>query len=213
MDCRQLETRLDDYLDGAIAAEESAALGAHIEGCTRCAARLRRARELEHALRGLPVDGPAPDFFGRALHAACQPKTDRGPRIRSRYFGALAASLAAVAIVVSMIRDPMPEPSGSPAGVAQVAMTVEERRTINLVFASSRELMELRLSVELPAGIELASHPGQREVQWTTELHEGKNVLPLELVAIGGSGGELIATLRHDGSQRIFRVGIDVDMG
>jgi hypothetical protein len=66
------------------------------------------------------------------------------------------------------------------------------------------------LTVTLPDGIELAGFPGQREIAWQTSLVEGKNFLPLELIALTPAGGEVLARLEHDDRDRTFRLRIDV---
>jgi hypothetical protein len=43
-----------------------------------------------------------------------------------------------------------------------------------------------------------------------TSLTAGKNVLPLTLIATSPHGGELMATLRHDGDDKTFRVNVTV---
>jgi hypothetical protein len=89
-------------------------------------------------------------------------------------------------------------------------MTLEEPRTINLMFASETALEGATLTVTLPDGVELAGFPGQREIAWKTSLVEGKNYLPLELVALTPVGGEVLARLEHDNRDRTFRLRIEV---
>ena len=72
-------------------------------------------------------------------------------------------------------------------------MTLEEPRTVNLVFASAAALDAATLTVSLPDGIELAGFPGQTQITWQTSLVEGKNFLPLELIALSPAGGEVLA--------------------
>jgi len=62
----------------------------------------------------------------------------------------------------------------------------------------------------LPDGVELAGFPGQREIAWQTSLVEGKNYLPLELIALSPVGGEVLARLEHDNRMRTFRLRIEV---
>ncbi len=89
-------------------------------------------------------------------------------------------------------------------------MTLDEPRTVNLVFASATALESALLTITLPDGIELAGFPGQREVAWQTSLNEGKNLLPLKLVAVSPVGGELLARLEHKDRGRTFRLRVDV---
>ena len=64
--------------------------------------------------------------------------------------------------------------------------------------------------VELPPGIELASHPGERRVTGRAALAGGDNALPLTLVARGGSGGQLAARLKRHDDQKVFVVDVTV---
>ena len=89
-------------------------------------------------------------------------------------------------------------------------MTLEEPRTVNLMFASANALDDATLTVTLPDGIELAGFPGQREISWQTSLVEGKNYLPLELIALTPTGGEVLARLEHDNRGRTFRLRVNV---
>ena len=80
----------------------------------------------------------------------------------------------------------------------------------NLVFASAATLDSATLTVSLPDGIEIDGFPGQREITWQTSLNEGKNLLPLTLVALTPVGGELLARLEHEDRDRTFRLRVNV---
>lgn len=214
MTCRRIETQLDDYLDGILDAPVGAELLSHAQACSDCARALARASSLRGVLAALPVEGPAPEFFERALGAALrqQPAAKPISLAPAWYAGAVAAGLAAIA-VFGLLGNPVDETAAPGQGVAQVAMAIEEMRTINLVFASDEALEDVSLTVDLPEGVELANYPGRGRVLWSTRLQAGKNVLPLELVALGGTGGELVATMRRDDKEKVFRINIAVSMG
>jgi hypothetical protein len=89
-------------------------------------------------------------------------------------------------------------------------MALAEPRTVNLVFASATALDSATLTVSLPDGIEIDGFPGQNEITWQTSLSEGKNLLPLTLVALTPAGGELLARLEHEDRDRTFRLRVDV---
>jgi len=103
-----------------------------------------------------------------------------------------------------------PDSTVTDPGIPGITMTLEEPRTVNLVFASATALDSAMLTVTLPDGVELAGFPGQREITWKTSLNEGKNLLPLELIAVSPMGGEVLARLEHDDRNRTFRLRIDV---
>jgi hypothetical protein len=93
---------------------------------------------------------------------------------------------------------------------SQPGFALAEPRTVNLVFASATALDSATLTVSLPDGIQLDGFPGQREITWETSLQEGRNLLPLTLVALTPVGGELLAHLEHDDRDRTFRLRVDV---
>ncbi len=92
-----------------------------------------------------------------------------------------------------------------------MSVALEQPRTVNLVFASAAPLAAATLTVTLPDGIELDGFPGQREITWETSLSEGRNLLPLTLVALTPAGGELLARLEHEDRNRTFRLHVTVN--
>jgi anti-sigma factor RsiW len=200
---------LDDYLDEELTPDARWELEAHLQYCESCQATLARGRQLQQALSTYPVKAPTPGFFDRAMEEAARGRAQppRSGPWTIRYAGALAAGIAVLAVGGLFLHEPELADNDAVAGVS---MVVHETRTINLVFASASELEGVSLTVALPDGVELAEYRGLDEVSWTTRLHPGKNVLPLELVAIGGSGGELVARLQHDGDEKVFTVSVAV---
>ncbi|MDX1562768.1 MAG: zf-HC2 domain-containing protein [Gammaproteobacteria bacterium] len=210
MTCRRIESQLDDYLDGELDADAAASLERHARQCGRCGQVLADAKALGRTLAALPVEAPSAGFFDEALATAARPAAAKPKATRRWYVGAIAAGIAVAAFVGLIVNDI--DPAREPAGIADVALSVHETRTIHLVFASEQALDDVSLTVELPAGVELASYPGQQRVRWSTALVAGNNVLPLELIAIGGDGGELVATMQQSEQQKVFRVNIAVLM-
>jgi hypothetical protein len=91
-----------------------------------------------------------------------------------------------------------------------VTLTVGEPRTINLVFGARAPVEDVELTVDLPPGIELATHPDERRVVSRASLAGGDNALPLTLVARSGRGGQLAARLRAGDAQKVFVVDVTV---
>ena len=120
--------------------------------------------------------------------------------------GAIAAGLVLWMLGGMFLKTPeIAEPA-----MPSIVMTLEEPRTINLVFSSATALANATMTVILPQGVEVMGFAGQREITWMTSLTKGKNILPLTLIATSSKGGELMATLRHDGDDRTFRVRVTV---
>lgn len=168
----------------------------------------------DEALQALLKDYPAPQapvgFYEQALVRATHEGSRRQRKrwIMTGFGSAVAAGFALwfiggffFAAPVATFTDP---------GIPGITMTLEEPRTVNLVFASATALDAAVLTVTLPDGVELAGFPGQREITWQTSLNEGKNLLPLKLIAVSPMGGEVLARLEHDDRNRTFRLRVNV---
>lgn len=210
MTCTRLTEKLDDYVDGLMDRAESAALGAHIETCNDCHQVLSRAQGLRESLRAYGRSSmPHPDaaFFDRALAQAARTgiRRQRSRWVMTAAGGAIAAGLVLWMLGGMFLKTPeiaQPHPV--------IVMTLEEPRTLNLVFSSATALANATMTVVLPQGVELMGFTGQRQITWITSLTSGKNILPLTLIATSPQGGELMATLRHEGDERTFRIQVNI---
>ena len=167
-------------------------------------------QEVLALLKDYPAAKPDAGFYDRALMRATLEGTRRQ---RNRWLMTGFGSAVAAGIVLWMISGvfftapDVPQPGATIPGIA---LTLEEPRTITLVFASKSALDTATFTVTLPEGIELAGFPGQREIAWQTSLVEGKNLLPLKLVALTPAGGEVLARLEHEDRNRTFRLLVEV---
>ena len=213
MTCNRLDNLLDDYLDGALDNKVADEVSAHVESCADCEKAVARARELQGLLReygdsSMPT--PEATFYDEALvQAARAGRKQQHKRSWMTGFGsAIAAGLAIWAVAAMFMSGPT---NMAPAAdVPLVAMSIEEPRTVNLVFSSATSLDDATLTVLLPEGVQIAGFEGQREITWMTSLNEGKNVLPLKLIAAFPTEGELLATLKHGEDDRVFRLRVNV---
>jgi hypothetical protein len=209
MACPQLNDIFDDYIDGLLA--DAVRLDRHVAGCSDCRVRVARERQLRASLAdyaSASVPQPDAEFFARALAVAAQ---DRGRRIHNRgWVKGFGSALAAGLVIWLVAGDWMPTRERAVDTQLQVTMALENPRTINLVFSSATDLSDATLTVSLPPGIEIQGFQGQREISWMTSLREGRNVLPLRLVAVSPHGGELLATLQHDNDNKTFRLQVTV---
>ena len=168
----------------------------------------------DQALQSLLKDYPAPEpsagFYEQALARATH-EGSRRQRNRWLMTGFGSAIAAGIALwFVGGFFFAAPEATLPEATIPGITMTLEEPRTVNFVFASASALESAVLTVSLPDGVELAGFPGQREISWETSLNEGKNLLPLTLIAVSPLGGEVLARLEHDNRDRTFRLRIDI---
>ena len=211
MICHQLTNRLDDYVDGQMDQADTVTLDAHIESCVDCRRVLEDERQLRESLKDYGetrMPRPAATFFDRTLAKATQDGTrrQRNRWIMTGVGGTIAAGLVLWMLGGTFLTTPVVPQTALPS----IAMTLEEPRNLNLVFSSATALANATMTVVLPPGVEVAGFAGQREITWITSLTEGKNVLPLTLIATSPRGGELMATLQHEGDHRTFRLQVIV---
>ena len=167
-------------------------------------------RQIQALLKDYPMPTASTAFYDQALARATHEGTrrQRNRWLMTGFGSAVAAGLVLWLIGGFFLTTPV-APVADP-DIPGITMTLEEPRTVNLVFASASALDSAMLTVTLPDGIELAGFPGQREISWRTSLNEGKNFLPLELIAVSPIGGEVLARLEHKDRDRTFRLRIDV---
>ena len=167
-------------------------------------------QELLELLKDYPVPEAQAGFYDQALVQAAHQGTKRQ---RNRWmmtgFGSAIAAGLAIWVITAMLWTTPQVPDADPA-IPGVTVMLEEEHTVRLMFASASSLQDATLTVTLPDGIELAGFPGQREITWETSLEEGRNVLPLTLIALTPAGGELLARLEHKDRSRTFRLQVDV---
>jgi len=166
--------------------------------------------QIRELLKDYPMPAADAGFYDQALVRATHAGSRRQ---RNRWlltgFGAALAATIAVWMIGGMLLT-SPQLPDAEATIPGVTVALEEPRTVNLVFASATALESATLTVSLPDGIELDGFPGQREITWETSLNEGRNLLPLTLIALTPTGGELLARLEHEDRDRTFRLRVDV---
>jgi len=170
----------------------------------------RQDQEILELLKDYPMPAADAGFYDQALVRATHEgsRRQRNKWMLTGFGAAVAATIAAWMIGGMLLNEPQ-LPAADPA-IPGVTIALAEPRTVNLVFASESALDSATLTVSLPDGIELDGFPGQRQITWQTSLSEGKNLLPLTLIALTPTGGELLARLEHDERGRTFRLHVDV---
>jgi hypothetical protein len=135
-------------------------------------------------------------------------KPTRGQRVVGfTFLGAFALTILTVVLTGLNVRSPG---ARRELETPSVVLAIGEPRTINLVFAARAPVSDVELTVDLPPGIEIASHPGDARVVSHTTLAAGDNALPLTLVARSGAGGQLAARLRAGEDRKVFVVDVTV---
>lgn len=197
--CEQIRSRLDDYLDGALAAEEAGEIRAHLADCPACEEQVRRARQLQLRLRNLPAPQPEDGFADRQFRQLWEREAQSGRgRGFSRLFrdpalaAALLLGLFLGGAVTQWFGTGSPEP-GSPVRV--VTLEANEAREVRFAITANRDMDNVRLTLDLPENTELVGFPGQRQVSWETRLDSGVNMLRVPVRAAQGGEGTLTMRL------------------
>ncbi|MDZ7803329.1 anti-sigma factor family protein [Thiohalophilus sp.] len=202
--CTTFQQQLDDWLDGQVPPTVQDALQDHLQQCDSCRRKYATARELQQALRDLPVAPPSSDFARRVMQHATRPR-------RIATSGWLKGSIAAGALVTALFAGYLAgnlSGSGETDGTIMVTLAPQQTRTVQLAFHSRQALEDVRLTLQLPEHVEIDGYPGRRELSWQTDLAQGSNRLRLPLILRSNDwqGGELIARLEHANGQREFRI-------
>lgn len=213
MHCTDVQQHMDDYLDGALEKETMAQVDAHLQGCDACHSMLEQTQSLLALLKDSEVEPMRPSFAqqafaqARAAHAR-QTKTTHRHWFSAGFGGALAAG-----IVMALVLGPMKTLLLPAASVETISMSVDESRTVNVVFHAPEAMAGVELELVLSDGLELDGRPGQRQLRWQTNLKAGKNRLTVPVRALKGGSGSLVTRLHSDGKQKEFRIQLDVKNG
>jgi anti-sigma factor (TIGR02949 family) len=100
MNCTELHTRLQTYVDGELPVGDTVAADAHTRECPACAALVNAERAFRQLLRRQPRE-PVPPEFRRRLVARLQSQTRR--RLLQRWLVGPALAAAAAAIIVFLV--------------------------------------------------------------------------------------------------------------
>jgi len=210
MNCQTARNAIDDLLDRELPESESASVWAHLDECRACQALLGQEQKLRAALRSLPAVMPPPGFVDRALHKAAmaRPVPARPGGTWPSVFALAATLVLGIAVGMYFAQSPALGPQADQQLL--VTMSTKHSRNIELAFDSGSALQDVSVTLYLPEQIEIAGFPGQRSIQWHTDMDAGRNRLSLPLVAHGGSGGILVAELAHGGIIKRFEVRVEV---
>ena len=208
MECSEFALRLDDLLDGRLHALGRKSIEEHLVCCQDCRRQYAHAWALLETVRKLTPPALHPDFTDQALARATRAPRPTAGATHSKWRPALGMALAAslvLGVALGVFLATRPDP------VQAVALTIDRPETVRLMFNSAKPLKAATVSLALPENVELVGYGGRRELSWQTDLREGGNLMQLPLIARGATKEELVASLSHGGSSKMFRLKIEVD--
>jgi hypothetical protein len=83
---------------------------------------------------------------------------------------------------------------------------VGDAHVIRLVYDSRTDRDDAQVSVTLAGNLEVAGHPGARDLTWSTSLRKGKNVLELPVVLRNTSDAPLNVAFASDSGVKEVRL-------
>lgn len=150
--CREVDERIEAWLDGELPAEEARLLAAHLDGCAACAAAAEWARTVRDGLRGLPSHDAPPAAIER-IKAAARERPRRGDVVpgpwSSRSRPGLGAFLALAAALVIALGLAFRLGPAAPAGTGDVRAEAPEHLGPAATAEIERAESEVRLALAL----------------------------------------------------------------
>jgi len=208
MNCTDINTHKDDFLDGNMASAEKQAFEAHLADCENCAEMMKGMNLMLSNLKDLSVPDPSPDFEARVFAEVRRqhPKQQVTKKKARHHFvaGFTTAMAAGFALWFVSTLFIVQQQSLDTPGVMSVALN--EAQTVRLLFDAPKDLDAVTLKIDLPANVQLAGYTGQSQLSWQTSLKKGQNVLALPIMAIDKGTGEMIAQLSYGDKVKTFRL-------
>ncbi len=207
MNCNFVNENVQAIVKRSLAAEQLTASVAHIEACTDCRAALRGAEALAELRMRKPESAADNDFDKVVRNVISQVGMKGGSRrfwAGAGFGGALAASIFAMALIFGWTERFQ---SGDPMA-AEFVVTLGEPRQMDLAFESERDLDGATISILLSGDVGIEGYGLQRELIWTENLEAGINRLSLPIIANGINGGQMIVSMTHPLSKRVFVISV-----
>jgi hypothetical protein len=167
-------------------------------------------QKLRGELKAMPVPEPRPGFVDRVLENASGATAPEVGRIRAALrrpstwwaagVGALAATVVWMALFIhsGAIQEP------------NLILALNESRDVPLVIDAERNLDGATIRLSVTGSIGLAGYGEQQQIEWTTSLTQGANLLSLPVFARAAGDGRVVAEIEHEGRTRRLSVALHV---
>lgn len=204
MDCTQYRRQISDLVKRSRPLDANSGPGRHIKQCELC----RRFYEdllLIHALKQEPDAEPDTGFADRVIEKAVRHHRRGRKKMFFAGFSAAAAIMAAVvaAYMINFTGLQRHMPAG---GEEIVSISPGEAQTINILIETTQPRKAATFAINLDGDIELTGRPGSRNIEWQTDMAEGKNLLELPVKAQKPSGGRMKISYRYNGVEKEVRI-------
>lgn len=210
MNCHDCKENLDFYIDNELQSSLRSQFEVHVNECSRCREMIAREHEMRKALKSIPVPMPETGFFDQAL-ARTVTITKRHEQNRWR-LTAFGGAVAAGVVGWMILGQPMDTDTTGidQAPIAGLSFTIGIPKTIRFSINSANELADARLFLSLPEGVEVVGFDMRSEIDWTTTIKKGPNILELPIVVYSGTGGTIFARVEHENKTKTFAFTISI---
>ncbi|MGA9854335.1 MAG: hypothetical protein WBR29_03535 [Gammaproteobacteria bacterium] len=209
MNCEILKQLLDvptaDIPDAALAD-----IQIHLETCRACNKAWQMKRLLSATLNASPAPGLSETAAHRILERVFATDIQRRHRRAVVSIGVAAVLMLGLVLGVTLNRFLAPVPDYVMRGDTLILQS-ERPTTVGVAFDAGSTLKDVHFTIDLPAGMQVAGQPGLRHLTWVGELHKGKNLLKLPVIAHAGTDGLLTAELSQGSDHRTFNVSIQAE--
>lgn len=215
MQCSEFQKHIDDRLDDQLTGSVRLAMDAHLEDCANCRSCVREEQAMREMLSDMPVPEASPGFAARALRQAAVAHSVANPPRQKMMFASGFAAVLMVGVVlwfVTGIYGPQGE-QGSvyQAQLAEVTIQLQQTRRVRLSFNAPTDMEKVRVTLELPAHVELEGYSGRKQIAWYTTLQKGANVLNLPLLGLDANTGIFIARIGSGKTAKEIRINLNVE--
>ena len=213
MKCAEIrETIRENIRQGSDPGEDDAVVS-HVRHCELCRSLYNDA-VLSCALKGMPVPAMRPGFETAAIQHAV--KRNRRKRRVHAFVSAAAAAVLVVAISLGLFFER--SESERHAGLApdtEVSYGAAVEQTLRILIDAADYRADAALSIDLDENVALKDYPGQRRLEWRTDIARGRNLLELPVVLTGGDEGMLRIRYQYNGSEQemSFRIRAENENG
>ena len=208
MDCMTVNR----LLDSGGHAEPTAEVRGHLAHCAACRKAWEVARATAATLESLPLPPVPAGFAERVLtrtYARAERMDSRRRHVRDWGFALAATFLLGLGVGLGFTWNAGAQPEGyRTLADGTLVLAPGDRAVVRIALDADHAIGSVDFTIDLPAGMELEGHPGERQVAWRGELKQGRNVLGLPLIAQAGASGELTTELHHDAKDSVFKVNV-----
>lgn len=205
MQCKQVQLLLNDYIDHNLSVLQEKVVMEHCAACQNCAKDLALLQQQQQVLTSLPAtvlsEHTKKRLFKQATADDCA--VPGHLPVKSSYRFAAVAMLAAVVLLLSFIYYPG---NGNNAQSMHLVTVDNGVHTIKVAVDSKENLDGVSFRVDLSDNLELDGFGNKKQIQWTTGLHKGVNIISLPIIGIAQGNGEITTRIRLHGEEKVIRI-------